>query len=173
MKNTNHDILPSSAVRDDTAALHGTRSELDLSMISPITASLALTSISSGVLVHRVIFNRGEWDLKAPQVALLYLLSAVSLAIIFSWSLDVDEPRSKQLSCSVIASLFTATLHIAGLLSSLLVFRLYQHPLRGFPGPTLARCSHFWVVGLTVKRWHLYEELQTLHLKYGDFVRIG
>jgi hypothetical protein len=63
-----------------------------------------------------------------------------------------------------------------GMLSSVFVYRssmLGRHRLASFKGPWLAKITHLYVVALTVRHWHLYEELQVLHAVYGDYVRIG
>ncbi|RMZ81318.1 hypothetical protein DV737_g2605, partial [Chaetothyriales sp. CBS 132003] len=40
-------------------------------------------------------------------------------------------------------------------------------------GPFLARLSNVYITSLSVKKFHLFEEVQSLHAKYGDIVRVG
>ncbi|KND90425.1 Tryprostatin B 6-hydroxylase [Tolypocladium ophioglossoides CBS 100239] len=62
---------------------------------------------------------------------------------------------------------------VGGIFSSVLVYRAAFHRLNRFPGPFLARLSNLYVTLLSVKKFHLYEEIQALHHEYGDIVRVG
>lgn len=42
-----------------------------------------------------------------------------------------------------------------------------------FPGPVLAKLSNFYVTSLSAKSFQLYKEVEKLHKRYGDYVRIG
>ncbi|TDZ22090.1 Cytochrome P450 monooxygenase BOA3 [Colletotrichum orbiculare MAFF 240422] len=52
------------------------------------------------------------------------------------------------------------------------IYNLYFHPLSRFPGPFLARAQDFWVSRQWISgNWPW--EVEALHAKYGDIVRIG
>ncbi|KAK7738105.1 hypothetical protein SLS63_002438 [Diaporthe eres] len=56
---------------------------------------------------------------------------------------------------------------------SIVVYRVGFHRLNRFPGPLLARVSNFYIAGVAFRRHKEYFELDKLHQKYGDVVRIG
>ncbi|KAF7558005.1 hypothetical protein G7Z17_g333 [Cylindrodendrum hubeiense] len=60
-----------------------------------------------------------------------------------------------------------------GIYSSIIVYRGAFHRLNRFPGPFAARISNLYVTLLSIKKFQLYEEVQQLHEKYGDIVRIA
>jgi cytochrome P450 len=66
-----------------------------------------------------------------------------------------------------------ASLYVAGLFSSMLIYRAFFHRLRHYPGPFLAKLSTFYITARSVKKLHLFEEVQKLHAQYGDYVRLG
>ncbi|KAH8424225.1 cytochrome P450 [Aspergillus melleus] len=59
--------------------------------------------------------------------------------------------------------------YLAGLYGSLAVYRLWMHPLGGFPGPRAARLS-IYMVG---RSGHACHTLLDLHAQYGPYVRTG
>ena len=65
-----------------------------------------------------------------------------------------------------------AGLYFAGLYTSLLIYRAFLHPLNKFPGAFGARISSFWFM-TQLKDRDVYRQLQRLHDKHGDFVRVG
>ncbi|KAB8234093.1 cytochrome P450 monooxygenase ftmC [Aspergillus alliaceus] len=69
-------------------------------------------------------------------------------------------------------SLYLIFIHLLGLYSSLILYRLLFHPLRRFPGPFLSRISAFWI-SAQLHRRPLFRKLADLHETYGSFVRIG
>jgi cytochrome P450 len=71
------------------------------------------------------------------------------------------------------ASTFTVvSCVLAGLYSSLIIYRLFLNPLNRFPGPYWVRLGNLaWSSQLT--GFDSYYQLKALHDKHGDFVRIG
>jgi len=54
------------------------------------------------------------------------------------------------------------------------VYNLFFHPLRKFPGPVMAGATSWWkAYKEVVKQETLAQLLFDLHAKYGDIVRIG
>lgn len=61
---------------------------------------------------------------------------------------------------------------LAGIYSSLAIYRLFFHPLKKFPGPFAGRLGQLWLSAQLGNR-DLYHQLQAMHRKYGRYVRIG
>lgn len=119
-----------------------------------------------GVGTHLGVFIRGEWHLRtAHALAIPLLLFCFGL---FFWTAWFSTPVPQY---TTMAGLLFPP-YISGLYGSLLVYRLFFHRLRGFPGPRLAALSKFWhVYRCRHSRNHLV--LDGLHKKYGTFVRSG
>jgi hypothetical protein len=84
----------------------------------------------------------------------------------------LDEPPfSVYRSANVVTTL--GLLAVLGVFASMALYRGLFHRLSAFPGPFLARFSNFYITYLSIKRSHLYEEVEQLHQEHGDFVRIG
>ncbi|KAH8170409.1 cytochrome p450 domain-containing protein [Sarocladium implicatum] len=127
-------------------------------------------SFVSGTLLHLLVFRVGEWDLYTPHL----LAAPVLLFGAGTYGLSkyvFDEITPSLHSAGIVWLLLAAC--ISGIVSSILVYRAAFHRLNRFPGPFLARISNFYVTSLSVKNFHLFEEVQVLHAKYGDIVRIG
>ncbi|GAP91120.2 putative cytochrome P450 [Rosellinia necatrix] len=136
-------------------------------MSSSPTFLVHLVSIFVGVTAHLGLFIRGEWHLSAPNVVLAHL-ALVSLGF-FAYT----EACSQQSTFT--ALLFSSSVllsYAAGLYGSIAVYRLFFHRLRHFPGPRMAALTKLWhVYQCRDSRNHLV--LDSLHKKYGDFVRTG
>ncbi|KAI1173798.1 cytochrome P450 monooxygenase-like protein [Nemania sp. FL0916] len=112
-------------------------------MLSTVVYTLATIS---GISAHVLVFRVGEWD-----VASLSIFGYYSTAFVIS----------------------IAGYHVSGLYSSMLIYRAFFHRLSGYQGPFLARLSNFYITLRSVKRLRLFEEVEKLHLEYGDYVRLG
>lgn len=125
--------------------------------------SIALFSASSGVLTHSLIFRHGEWDVASPRIVLVYLSTLlVTLLAVTPFSYESFKEITAYFGC-----------HIAGIYGSMLIYRAYFHRLDKFPGPFWARLTNFYITMLSARRLQLYQEVQKLHEKYGDYVRLG
>lgn len=60
-----------------------------------------------------------------------------------------------------------------GLFGSMVLYRLFSHPLRNFPGPVGARISRLHASFLTLKTAQMHYVVQDMHRQYGDVVRTG
>ncbi|KAF4334737.1 cytochrome P450 monooxygenase [Fusarium beomiforme] len=120
---------------------------------------------ASGVMIHAFMFRHGEWDIKGPQIVLIYLL--ITFALIISEASNRSQVSAKPLSI--------IGYHILGLYGSMIVYRGFLHRLSRarIPGPFLARFSNFHIARLTAKALHLHDEIHMLHEQYGDYVRIA
>lgn len=127
-------------------------------------------AFSAGVALHLFVFRVGEWDIAATRLlapfALLQVAAAAALPRLLPGEYDSVLSAAGTV-CGLGLSL------VVGLTLSMLIYRGFFHRLGVFPGPFMARFSNLYVTGLSAKNLHLYEEIQSLHNKYGDFVRIG
>jgi hypothetical protein len=124
-------------------------------------------AFAAGILLHATIFSRHfEWDRHATNILVsasaIFVATVVIIANIehVSWSLSVS---------------FTGVLTLIFLsdhLGSMIVYRLFLHPLRLFPGPKAARITSLWIIKHNLPDLKLYVKLYNLHDRYGDFVRI-
>ncbi|KAK4135118.1 putative cytochrome P450 oxidoreductase [Trichocladium antarcticum] len=128
--------------------------------VSTLTAPLAM---ASGVLVHLLVFRKGEWDVAAPSILVSYVSIFAATALVVRIFLDMPISTVSQLGAC----------HVAGLYASMVVYRAFFHRLAAFPGPFLARVSNFYITALSMKKLHLFDEVQKLHAQYGDYVRLG
>ncbi|KAK7423226.1 hypothetical protein QQZ08_009122 [Neonectria magnoliae] len=129
-----------------------------------------LAAFAVGVVLHVGVFRRGEWDLYTTK--LLGSTVLINIALSYALSTSAADEFDTRWRAYRAASLLMGTV-LAGLYSSLVVYRGLFHRLNRFPGPFFARLSNFNVALLSVKKFQLYEEIQKQHEKYGDIVRIG
>ncbi|KAI1327022.1 cytochrome P450 [Xylariaceae sp. FL0255] len=115
-----------------------------------------------GVAMHLGMFIRGEWHLHAASIFL-------SHALVFTVLL------AKQL-ISAPATWYEFVLpfmvYLCGLFVSIVVYRLYFHRLRSFPGPRLAALSKLWHVWLC-RNSQSHLVVDSWRQQYGAFVRTG
>jgi len=128
---------------------------------------MAATSAGLGILTHLVVIRNLE-----VEKHLRFALTAIALLIPLS---------IQQYSAFYHVSLWTASASVATILGSfvsglgisVVVYRLFFHPLGRFPGPVLARLTKLYGTWLAGKESMYHKELKAMHDKYGDFVRTG
>lgn len=119
-----------------------------------------------GLLSHWAYFIHGEHHMQAPIYGSLFL---VSIPLMYLVELYFSGYRSFQ-----IIKLFTETIspYLLSLFLSIIVYRLFFHRLREFPGPLGARVSKLWHAWYArTSQNHLL--LDRLCRDYGTFVRTG
>jgi hypothetical protein len=132
---------------------------------------LTLLFLASGVLVHLSVFRHGEWETRSPVVVLSYLITGSGGA--FWLSASSLAATNGVFDIAPTEFLRLVAFHIVGLFTSISIYRLFFHQLSEFRGPFIARLSNFYLTWLSAKRLHLHEEIDVLHSRYGDYVRIG
>ncbi|KAK1585655.1 cytochrome P450 [Colletotrichum navitas] len=141
---------------------------INMDNLSPLLAHAFFFVI--GIQLHVFVFRKGEWDTATTKLirnfALGVGLLTASLARLAPETFQSNADAFKT-AASLAASL------IFGTYSSLLVYRAAFHRLHSFDGPFLARLSNLWITSKAVKKLQLHLEVQDLHRKYGDIVRIG
>lgn len=120
-----------------------------------------------GILLHLSLFRHGEWD--AHSFTLLKVAAVVQCIL----GLFVHNVFHESLAASAQHVALWAGAAAAGLYTSMLVYRAFFHRLRQFPGPFLARLSTFYMTYLCFQRGQIYRDVQAMHDKYGDWVRLG
>ncbi|OAQ99808.1 hypothetical protein LLEC1_00720 [Akanthomyces lecanii] len=126
-----------------------------------------LTAFVAGQALHVLVFNRGEWDGYAKDIIAGSVLLNLGVAVALHATSSADN-----WGASFRASATLELAAIAGLFTSMLVYRAFFHALCKYPGPFAARLSNLHIINLS-RRFRLYEEIHQLHARYGDIVRLG
>lgn len=104
----------------------------------------------AGVVVHLIFFRVGEWDLYVvPLVVALAIADGAGAAALTRFCPGVELPESLKLISSLIG------LSVAGIFSSITVYRAAFHRLNRFPGPFMARLSNFYITRRSIKKFRL------------------
>jgi hypothetical protein len=137
-------------------------------MISSMAVpQLCAYAATAGALCHWLYFIHGEHHRAAPQLLTLSV-TLPALTCLGLWNFT-------QLSISQAVKL-TAELagsYSAALWTSILLYRVFFHRLKRFPGPFMATTSKLWHVLKLAPRSDNFIQLDRLHKQYGDFVRTG
>ncbi|KAI0482603.1 cytochrome P450 [Xylariaceae sp. FL0804] len=145
--------------------------EVAVSWTSPSTSSAALAIL--GVLWHRFYLIKGEHHLQGAWYLAIYGIANLILAFALSLLRRLVWLNQSQNYPGVLSVLIQSNVaFLAPMFGSIIIYRLFQHPLKDFRGPRLAAVS---------KLWHLYHVfgtenhalLDSLHHKYGSIVRTG
>ena len=123
-------------------------------------------ALAAGLLSHVCYFVRGEHHIAAPTLLKTYLVLAI---VVVSFELKTVGLGFLD---AALATLAVCSSYASSIFASMLVYRLFFHRLRHFPGPILTRISklyHAW----QVRESDQYIFLEQLHQEYGDFVRTG
>ncbi|KAH8203627.1 hypothetical protein TruAng_002157 [Truncatella angustata] len=62
---------------------------------------------------------------------------------------------------------------VGGVVLSMVVYRLFFHRLRKFPGPVGAKLTKFYSASLAAKTVQYHKDVSQMHDRYGDFIRTG
>ncbi|KAL3478339.1 cytochrome P450 monooxygenase [Aspergillus californicus] len=125
-------------------------------------------AFTSGISAHLLLYRVGEWDVSAPNIVMAYaVLLAAGVYLEYTSVLDAHVALPQNCTLQALGC------HILGIYMSMLSYRAFFHRLSQFPGPFWAKISNLYVTGLSAKNFHLYEEVESLHAQYGDYVRLG
>lgn len=128
--------------------------------------SLPLTSTLSGILAHLLFWIHGEWDSLTGQIFLFGFLIHCTILLVLHFHVGLD------LVNSYVTAIYLETCHLAGTFASVVLYRLFFHRLRYFPGPLGAK---IWIWDIFVRTWASGHRqsivLNGLHSKYGPVVR--
>lgn len=132
-------------------------------------ASLAIASLS-GVSAHLLYFIRGEHHLAAPHIGVTYLILS-AIAVLYTCIFEVHGDGILHTSFTGLAFVIA---HVLALWISIIIYRLFFHRLRRFPGPLSMRVSkltHIYHLLRNKAKNHIL--LEELREEYGDIVRTG
>ena len=140
-----------------------------------ITSAAGLLVVGGcGILTHRLYFIRGEHHLQAALYLGLWILLTGLIGFVTYRThaytpLDSDTPAALHI-LGVLCLLNTA--FFIPLYGSIVVYRLFQHPLKQFKGPALAAVTKLWHLSYMFTTPN-YIFLDDLYRKYGTIVRTG
>ena len=129
-------------------------------------AMTLLFATATGISSHLLFYIRGEHHVRAPSIVRLYV---AVVGIAFLSLLRINE-NVYQHALSSTLSLWVA--YCFGLFTSMIIYRLFFHRLKHFPGPLLAKTTKLWHA-MNVLNAKQYLLLDKWHKQYGDFVRTG
>lgn len=118
----------------------------------------------AGITTHASVFSVGEWDVISPRILISHIVVFLA-AVLASCAPLLQSSLTEVMRCT--------GYYIGGLYLSMLVYRMCFHRLCNYPGPFLAKLTDFYITARASKKMHLFEEIQNLHLQYGDYVRVG
>lgn len=127
---------------------------------------IAATTATLGVLFHLTFlkpFEVEQFMYKLIALGFLSLFALVPVHVLAGFTASAATTR-----VALIASCF-----IAGVFSSITVYRLAFHRLRHFPGPFGAKLSKFYSVYLAARKVQYHKDVARMHRQYGDFIRTG
>ncbi|CAF3494344.1 unnamed protein product [Fusarium graminearum] len=120
-----------------------------------------------GVASHVLAFRKGEWDMWTMP----FICTWITYQAVTPCALNQLRPMA-YFDAMILANKWLFSF-LFGMTSSILIYRGFFHRLNKFPGPFVARLSNVYASWLAIKEEHMYLEVQKLHQKYGDIVRIG
>ncbi|KAL6854541.1 cytochrome P450 [Trichoderma novae-zelandiae] len=138
-----------------------------VSYLSPSWQLAAGVALLAGIASHHLVFRPYEIDTYAWQLVFIY---TTAVATVFASHVHIGGYAS---TSALLQTLFFAHVYNCSVVVSILVYRAFFHPLRKFPGPFLARFSRLYAMSKMVQSRKGYEDVQKLHLEYGDIVRVG
>ena len=131
-----------------------------------MTVVLPAVAFTAGIATHLFWYKQHEFHVH-PLRNLQALILAV-VTIVIARIQYYDTP----IRLATTSTLSLAGFLLAGIFSSLLVYRIFFNPLNKIPGPFFSRISKFDTVFRNAK-FDGHHQLLRLHQKYGRFVRIG
>jgi hypothetical protein len=120
-----------------------------------------------GVFAHVFALRKGEWDMWTMR----FICAWITYEAVTPCALNQLRPMA-YFNAIFLANKWMFSF-LLGMTSSILIYRGFFHRLNRFPGPFVARLSNVYASWLAIKEEHMYLEVQKLHRKYGDIVRIG
>lgn len=140
---------------------------MSLSLMQGLGGRGWLLALCSGVLSHLCYFIQGEHHTKGPT------LVALTFAAPFFVTTLETLLFGRFFAKSLFSNITFCSELLTGLTTSVILYRLFFHRLKSFPGPPLARVTKWWHFSKVFRKSNNNHVLHELHGKYGDFVRTG
>lgn len=135
--------------------------------ISTETWRIWLTSAIAGVAFHHGYTRHQEVDFSAWRIITTFHFLILAFWYYYTQSLGQTSHLAAQ-NASLAGTVF-----VAATICSMLLYRGLFHRLGHIPGPLLARLSSFYILARVFVGLQTQVDLERLHSKYGDFVRVG
>jgi tryprostatin B 6-hydroxylase len=129
-------------------------------------ALILVPALIAGVTSHLTFFRVGEHHLYGSRYVLAAITAFATSIILHSYLFQLSSRIATLRTLAIAASYF------GGLYSSLVIFRIFFHPLRTFPGPLGCKISSAWFATY-IRRQDAFRQLLALHQEFGQFVQIG
>lgn len=130
-------------------------------------AAICLFAAVAGLTAHLGYFIHGERHEEAADVIALSTITSTLMFLVQLLYLQQGFMVSVYSTAAILAAFASA------LWTSMVVYRLFFHRLRHFPGPVGARVSKFWHSYHVLPRMDSFRWLDRMYHEYGDFVRTG
>ncbi|KKK24515.1 hypothetical protein ARAM_002351 [Aspergillus rambellii] len=125
-----------------------------------------LTGLATGIITHIAYLHHGEHHKYGLAYLLAFLAAVTCSAYLLVFLYD------QLFRHALFQSLQFYAAYLAGLYSSLLVYRIFLNPLNKFPSSLGTRIS-LCFFSLRLKDLDSFRQLHRLHKKHGHFVRLG
>jgi hypothetical protein len=136
---------------------------------SPLDSSIGNTAILSaitGSIIHLATLR--PFEVEYFMYKMLGLLSVATGLLMAAYPLAGFTITQTVIRVAIVAVSFNA-----GLFTSMVIYRVFFHRLRRFPGPVGAKVTRFWSAWITSREVKYHKEVARMHEQYGDFVRTG
>ncbi|KAI1805972.1 cytochrome P450 [Daldinia bambusicola] len=127
---------------------------------------LATLGAPLGVLFHLTIAQMG--DVEDFMYTLIPAMALTAFGIFSAFVYLGSSILGALAELGVLITTFNT-----GLFSSMVIYRLFFHRLRKFPGPLDLKISRFFSAFMVAKEAKYHKDVARLHEKYGDFIRVG
>ena len=127
---------------------------------------LPAAAFTAGLATHLLYYKQYEFHVNPLRNLQTFFLAVTATVIARNQYFETP------IRVATTSTLSLAGLFLAGIYTSLLVYRIFFNPLNKIPGPFFARISKFDAVFRNAKL-DGHHQLLRLHQKYGRFVRIG
>ena len=128
-----------------------------------------------GVASHLLWFIHGEHHMRTPAIFKVYAtVTGVVFAVyaVYGPLLEMFGAPKRHMIAHLIYFFSLYLAYFLSLFTSIIVYRIFFHRLRRFPGPPLAKVSKLWHVFKVLHKDN-YVLLEEFRKKYGDYVRTG
>ena len=130
-------------------------------------ASICCYAAGAGIAPHLGYFIHGEHHTESTSIVSLFLLAN---ATIFGAQIRF---LGQGIALSIFRTTAISASYVIALWTSMVIYRLFFHRLRKFPGPLPARVSKLWHTYQSIPKLDSFRWLAKLHEEYGDIVRTG
>jgi hypothetical protein len=119
-----------------------------------------------GVLSHLLYFIRGEHHRYAHKW-ITRALTGIAIVAVGALRVSAYQPLP-----TLVLTFVLTTMYFVGLYGSMVLYRMFFHPLRKFKGPFLARASNLYHMRM-IRKSDNYLVMKKLHEEYGPIIRTG